>query len=642
MSNASVFIIQNGVLKKYVGPGGDVVVPEGITAIGNGAFRGCKSVTGITLPEGVTSIGSEAFEGCSNLEHITIPESLQSIGMYAFKFCEKLADANGCLIVKGTLLELFGSDEKTSITIPDSVTRIAPEAIFYFTELKTLTLLGKVTYIAEEAIQECWNLKEVFAPNTSFAVLKEAGLQSLAAAAFIKQYSKFPDPAIRTEYIAYLSAQRKKQLPGVYKKDAVDILRMMVEAKKITEKNVEQDYLIPARQCKAEKCIAYLESLFNDAISSEGKDKDSKKSDSQKAPVNTLWDGVHFSFDGKKLLKYPEEPGRTRYEIPKGTVEVCRDAFFMTQLTEIDVPSSVATIRNGAFTARSGKPLFVRLPDSLKKLPSEAFVGGLFDEDLDVDDETKYYFISSPVPTLASDLCLDSENKGYRCMAYTGGPLDDLPQKAKPFAVRGFLYATEHGLEDMSKWRGSYLDHIKRNEKTYIKQALSDAFLLNLMLEESLLSEKGTRTLLNEAEANGRTDLTAALLEYQQKHFGDKSSGTLSLSDDDPEFKRMQKTAARREAIKGQKGINGIVFVETGEMKNFGDYDEYTGAKDMSDLKAYIEERGGILRSAVSSNTDYLICNDPNSDTVKSKKAKELGVPIITEDQFLKMANEKE
>lgn len=48
------------------------------------------------------------------------------------------------------------------------------------------------------------------------------------------------------------------------------------------------------------------------------------------------------------------------------------------------------------------------------------------------------------------------------------------------------------------------------------------------------------------------------------------------------------------------------------------------------------------MRSAVSSNTDYLICNDPNSDTVKSKKAKELGVPVITEDQFLKMAEEKE
>ena len=65
-------------------------------------------------------------------------------------------------------------------------------------------------------------------------------------------------------------------------------------------------------------------------------------------------------------------------------------------------------------------------------------------------------------------------------------------------------------------------------------------------------------------------------------------------------------------------------------------------ALDMSDLKAYIEKLGGFLRSAVSSKTDYLICNDPNSNSTKSKKAKELGVPVITEEEFLRMANEKE
>ena len=346
--------------------------------------------------------------------------------------------------------------------------------------------------------------------------------------------------------------------------------------------------------------------------------------------------------DGKKLLKYPEEPGRTRYEIPRSTVEIGKNAFYMTSLTEIVVPGSVTTVRNGAFTAKSGSPLFIRLPRSLKDLPSEVFVGGSFVEDMDIEDDTKYYYVSSPVKTLADDLCLNSYKKGCRCMVYTGGPLDDLYPTLKKFAVQGFLYATQHDLEDLSRWRGSYLDHIKRNEKTYLKQALSDAFLLNLMLEESLLSAKGTKTLLNEAEANGRTDLTAALLEYRQKHFGDKSNDALSLSDDDPEFKRMQKMAARREAIKDQKGIKGIVFVQTGDMTYFGYYDEYTGAKDMTDLKDFIEARGGFLRSAVSSNTDYLICNDPNIDTVKSKKAKELGVPVITEDQFLKMAEEKE
>ena len=96
----------------------------------------------------------------------------------------------------------------------------------------------------------------------------------------------------------------------------------------------------------------------------------------------------------------------------------------------------------------------------------------------------------------------------------------------------------------------------------------------------------------------------------------------------------------RRKEIRGQKGIKGIVFVATGEMENFGWQNEYTGAKDWADLQEFIEARGGFLRSAVSSKTDYLICNDPEAKTVKAKKARELGVEIISEDRFLEMSDE--
>lgn len=669
------FVIIKGILFSYHGPDGDVVVPDGVVRIASEAFKGSafntRNISNITMPKSVTSIGSDAFantslienkenwhenafylagclikvnkdvrgtyaisEGtrciaggafmdCKNLTGVLIPESVTTIGDWAFSGCNGIAcfhlpknvrTVGSCAFPGGSFTERLEL-ESSNVELPEKKL-----SVFERTPSDSLT---------------------VFAPNLPLSVLRQHGLEPAAVKPFLTDNSLYNDPNIISEYLDYIASQRKKLLPEILRQDKVGIIKMLADAKKITAKNID-DYLIPARQCKAEKCIAYLETLVGDTGKTETKKEPTKTASGKKTAVNTLWDGEHFSLDGKKLLKYPEEPGRTRYEIPKGTVEIGKNAFFMTSLTEIVIPSSVTTIRNGAFTAKSGSPLFVRLPRSLKELPSEAFQGGTFVEDMDVEDNVKYYYVSSSVKKLADDLCMDSYKKGCRCMVYTGGPLDDLYPTLKKFAVQGFLYATQHDLEDLSKWRGSYLDHIKRNEKTYLKQALSDAFLQNLMLEESLLSEKGTKTLLNEAETNGRTDMTAALLEYQQKHFGGKSSDALSLSDDDPEFKRMQKTAARREAIKDQKGIKGIVFVQTGDMMNFGYYDEYTGAKDMTDLKEFIEARGGYLRSAVSSNTDYLICNDPNSDTIKSKKAKELGVPVITEEQFLKMAEEKE
>ncbi len=674
LKDGNGFVIVKGILFSYHGPDGDVVVPDGVDRIASEAFKGSafntRNISNITIPKSVTSIGSDAFlyttlfeieenwhEGALYLNNCLIKVKKETAGTYAiaegtrciaggaFRDCKNLT---GVLIPESVITigdwAFSGCNGIACFRLPKSVRTVGSCAFPGGSFTERLELESSSMELPEKKLSVFDRIPSdnltVFAPNLPFSMLRQHGLESAAIIPFLLDHLQYTDLGIVSEYLDFIASQRKKLLPEILRQDKVGIIKMLADAKKITAKNID-DYLIPARQCKAEKCIAYLETLLGDTGKPEAKKEPAKKASGNKTAVNTLWDGEHFSLDGKKLLKYPEEPGRTRYEIPRGTVEIGKNAFYMTSLTEIVVPGSVTTVRNGAFTAKSGSPLFIRLPRSLKDLPSEAFVGGSFVEDMDIEDDTKYYYVSSPVKTLADDLCLNSYKKGCRCMVYTGGPLDDLYPTLKKFAVQGFLYATQHDLEDLSRWRGSYLDHIKRNEKTYLKQALSDAFLLNLMLEEGLLSEKGTRTLLDEAEANGRTDLTAALLEYRQKHFGDKSNDALSLSDDDPEFKRMQKMAARREAIKDQKGIKGIVFVQTGDMTYFGYYDEYTGAKDMTDLKDFIEARGGFLRSAVSSNTDYLICNDPNSDTVKSQKAKELGVPVITEDQFLKMAEEK-
>lgn len=77
-----------------------------------------------------------------------------------------------------------------------------------------------------------------------------------------------------------------------------------------------------------------------------------------------------------------------------------------------------------------------------------------------------------------------------------------------------------------------------------------------------------------------------------------------------------------------EQDLEGKTFVITGSLNNFSNRDE---------LKTIIEKRGGKVAGSVSAKTTYLINNDVMSNSSKNKKAKELGVPIISEEDFLKL-----
>jgi len=97
----------------YTGNASELIIPDTldghpVTAINYCAFRGCASLSRITLPDGLVSIGSNAFQNCISLAQIDFPDSLAFIGTHAFYGCAKL----------------------TQITLPESIMRLHPYAFY--------------------------------------------------------------------------------------------------------------------------------------------------------------------------------------------------------------------------------------------------------------------------------------------------------------------------------------------------------------------------------------------------------------------------------------------------------------------------------------------------------------------------------
>ncbi len=84
----------------------------------------------------------------------------------------------------------------------------------------------------------------------------------------------------------------------------------------------------------------------------------------------------------------------------------------------------------------------------------------------------------------------------------------------------------------------------------------------------------------------------------------------------------------KQPANEEEQNLSGMVFVITGSLEHFTNRNE---------MKELIEERGGKVTGSVTGKTTYLINNDISSNSGKNKKAKELEIPIISEEDFLKM-----
>ncbi len=160
------FVIKNGILQKYQGPGGDVSIPDGVKEIGAWVFSDCTSLTSVTIPEGVTEIGEKAFSDCTSLTSVTIPDGVAVIDYRAFSGCKKLTSVT---IPKGITeignYAFSGCTRLTSVTIPEGVKVIGSEAFSDCKKLTGVTIPEGVTEIDSWAFSGCSSLTSVTIPD---------------------------------------------------------------------------------------------------------------------------------------------------------------------------------------------------------------------------------------------------------------------------------------------------------------------------------------------------------------------------------------------------------------------------------------------------------------------------------------------
>ena len=161
---AGVTSIGNNAFNNCSGLTGKLAIPAGVTAIGNRAFYNCGGLTGdLVIPEGTKSIGDDAFGFCSSLEgNLVIPEGVTSIGRMAFRYCENLT---GSLVIPASATSIGGyafcgcSSLAGNLVIPEGLTTIGEG---WFCSCSGLTgdlvIPASVTSIGDSAFSGCSGL----------------------------------------------------------------------------------------------------------------------------------------------------------------------------------------------------------------------------------------------------------------------------------------------------------------------------------------------------------------------------------------------------------------------------------------------------------------------------------------------------
>lgn len=413
------FIIEDGVLTGYTGPGGDIVIPKGVTSIGDDAFYDCDSITSVSIPKsvtsigegafawsslksielskGVTSIGNAAFAGCTNLSSITLPDGITDIEERAFAECSSLKSvvlSNGVKTIKESTF--FKCSSLTSVSIPKSVTSIEDNAFEGCSSLTGIMLPNGLKNIGNRAFIDCTSLTSIKIPKSVTSIGSGAfsfcssltdinisdGITSIKGWAFIgcsklqairipKSVTSIGDSAFEQSGLKNVVIPASVTDFGDYIFSDCNELQYVTFSNGITKVLTKDGRWFSG--CKKLKKITIPKSLGNidfDWICLENESLEAIEIDSDNQIYQSI-DGIVYDKSRTKVLYCPKG-FKGEVIIPDGVTSIGQDAFrSCSKLETIHIPKSVTTIETDAFVYSGLKSVVI--PESVETIGWYAF-----------------------------------------------------------------------------------------------------------------------------------------------------------------------------------------------------------------------------------------------------------------------------
>ena len=315
-------------------PLSSIVLPKGVTTIGDDAFSYNTSLTSIKIPNTVTTIGKRAFRGCTNLTSIEIPDSVTYIGEKCFYNCNRLQKiklSKKIQTINQWLLQ--GCSSLTEIEIPEGVKSIDYGAFLDCNKLTTITLPASLTSFGGAVFSGLSRLTEIKVADGNNSFKFENGILLL------KDGKKM--------YMALLTLTEINVPNGVVS-IVVDSLSGSSATKIILPDTVSSNL--------GGAVFQGMNKLTTIELSSTSKNL-------------KLVDGNLYSYDGKRFIKYMGSS--KNFTVPEG-VETLVNGCIAKSMTTLNLPSTLKVIEGWSLTGMSGVNL-LNIPASVTTMYTYSF-----------------------------------------------------------------------------------------------------------------------------------------------------------------------------------------------------------------------------------------------------------------------------